>query len=160
MALRMTPAGLWRADLAVALRVRSYSLTHALGRAVAARYIQVDENDVFTLGPVVCPPFLPARRYGAQRDDGMGLERDAVLRQHRGSLREFIHTGMSIHTGDPLRELADLQDAARAVLAAKALSRFKGAEVDVAVARELRSITAAMSQATSNLKRYLEVMGT
>ena len=75
-----------------------------------------------------------------------------------GSLRTMMDVGSTVATGDPLRALADALDAARKVLSAKPGTRFNGAEVDLLVARELRSITVAAQLATQTLNEALEVL--
>lgn len=77
-----------------------------------------------------------------------------------GSMRDFLATGDHVVTGDPLRGLVEAIDAARKVLAAKNNpgARFKGAEVDLLVARELRQISEAAERAKVNLAQALEVM--
>lgn len=75
------------------------------------------------------------------------------------SLRALMDTGAEVSTGDPLRALADALDVAREVLAAgRKGERFKGAEVELLVARELRSITTAAQLAVHTLKQALEVL--
>jgi hypothetical protein len=78
-----------------------------------------------------------------------------------GSLHDFMATGDTATCGDPLRGLADAMDAARKVLATKDKpgARFKGSEVDLLVARELRQIAEAAERAKANLAQALEVMG-
>lgn len=75
-------------------------------------------------------------------------------------LRDMFFLGDANVTGDPLRMLANAIDAARALMSAKhsPTCRFKGAEVDVMVARELRAISEAAGRATLNLTQALEVM--
>lgn len=76
-----------------------------------------------------------------------------------GNLRTLMDDGSAASTGDPLRALADAMDAARAVLAAgRAGKRYKGAEVELLVARELRSITIAAQLAVTTLNEALEVL--
>jgi hypothetical protein len=76
-----------------------------------------------------------------------------------GNLRTLMDDGGAVSTGDPLRALADAMDAARAVLAAGRTSkRFAGAEVELLVARELRSITIAAQLAVTTLNEALEVL--
>lgn len=167
MLFRTLPEGsrLTARELGVALRVRHTDLKRRLAAAVDAQYLAVetvDLDDIYCLGheaPVA--DHLERRTRGPARGQrtSRGVQRDPEARRaHGGSLRELMDTGAAIETGNPLRELADLHDAGRRVLAAKAVSRFKGAEVDVAVAREMRCITQAIAQATANLNRYLEVM--
>lgn len=74
-----------------------------------------------------------------------------------GSLRTLMDCGSAVPTGDPLRAIADMMDAARAVLTAPR-SRFKGAEVELLVAREIRSVTLAAQLATTTLQQALEVL--
>jgi hypothetical protein len=76
-----------------------------------------------------------------------------------GTLRTLMDDGTAVSTGDPLRALANAMDVARAVLTAGRKSgRFAGAEVDLLVARELRSITIAAQLAVSTLNEALEVL--
>lgn len=90
-----------------------------------------------------------------QRETWRGHLPDPIVL--RGSLRTLMDVGNAVATGDPLRAIADAMDAARAVLTAPR-ERFKGAEVELLVAREIRSITVAAQLATATLQQALEVL--
>lgn len=95
-----------------------------------------------------------------ERDALAMAKRACVPPAMRGQLRDMFFLGDTNVTGDPLRALSAAIDAARDVMAAKLSPRcrFKAAEVDVMVARELRQISEAAERARRNLAKALEVM--
>jgi hypothetical protein len=109
----------------------------------------VDVSHVQQTTSIARPPRQPQRREMAEVPPPIV----------HGSLRDLLASSEEATTGDPLRGLVEAMDAARQVLAAKRSSRFKGAEVDLLVARELRQIAEAAERAKVNLLQALEVMG-
>jgi hypothetical protein len=77
-----------------------------------------------------------------------------------GKLRDLFNSGRDAVIGDPLQLLNDALDAAKAVDTAKDYPgcRFKAAEVDLLIARELRAISETAVRARANLLQALEIM--
>lgn len=94
------------------------------------------------------------------RKSAMSRAKQSAQAKVAGRLRDLMLVGSNAISGDPLRELADAMDAARAVMAARYEPgcRFGGAEVDIMVARELRQISEAARRATLNLREALGVL--
>lgn len=125
----------------------------------------VTDGSLTEVRQVALPKRTKAMRHGPtlpQLKRGEALERAqdfcAVSPEMVGQLRDMFFLGDANVTGDPLRMLSNAIDAARAVMSAKTASRFKGSEVDLLVARELRSISEAADRATRNLTNALEIM--
>jgi len=84
--------------------------------------------------------------------------REPLDERHTMKLRSLFFSGDGIVTGDVSLLTAEAMQAARDALARKASSRFRGAEVDVFVARELRAISEAAIRARDNLRAAVEGM--
>lgn len=107
----------------------------------------------WSLGPVRCPEFAPERRRRAELDIDADAPRvDEVSVELVGRLKESFYSAEAVTTGDSLILLAEALQAAREALARKEGGRFKGAEVDLFVARELRAISEAAMRARDNLR--------
>lgn len=74
-------------------------------------------------------------------------------------LRQLMRCGDYVSTGHPWANFSAVMDAAREVRAASVgHPRFNGAEVDLAVAREIRSISKAAEAAVVNLRSMAELL--
>jgi hypothetical protein len=72
--------------------------------------------------------------------------------------RDLLGCADHIVTGDPHREIINLMSLAHQIHDARETSRFRGIEVDLLIARELRQVAEAAARARRNLELALEIM--
>lgn len=157
-------------ELAMLAGVKPANLCKALDPAVRVGLIVIERRSarqfLYSLPEGELPP-MPARESHAMRPrqhpewrkvQNLQVEHTEL----HGKLCDLFRSGVNAITGDPMRSLLDAVDAGRKVLAAKSSPhcRFKGAEVERLVARELRQISEAAERAKVNLAQALEVMDT
>lgn len=171
-ALRSRPPGavMSSVEIAQAAGLTQHSMVPRLDQmarhGIVARHSKATRPMLWTLGPADDPAAALAnlRAEGGRKSDtrAISMQRAKQTAQSAmvGQLRDLMLVGTSSVSGDPLRELVEAMDAARAVMAARYQPgcRFSGAEVDVMVARELRQISEAARRATVNLRASLWIL--
>lgn len=124
----------------------------SLVSAIEAGYL-VYEKTLFSLGPVPVQLRRGETRPKLQRESDLILPGTSPVVEYQRSVlaaRNLMGTGL-VGTGNPLRSLADLQDAADAVLAKR-----RSAAIDLIVAEQLRSVALATDEGTRILRGLLE----